>query len=162
MNSLSSRWSVVVAVCLAALVGATAPASPSEAAQEGAQRDRTPPTPQTRPHSSRVAVDPSTVDIDDGDTVVVRWPNGDVETVRILGIDAPETRHPAHDLPYGQPFGEEARAFGVGVFASNRRVELVRAATLDPFGRTLGYFFVDGQNYSVLIVRARLAEETVS
>lgn len=132
------------------------------AGQEAARRERTPPKPQTRTHSTRVAVDPALVEIDDGDTAVVRWPNGDVETVRMLGIDAPETRHPEHDLPYGQPFGEEARAFGLGAFAASQRVEVLRAATLDPYGRTLGYFFIDGENYSVLILRARLAEETVS
>jgi len=42
------------------------------------------------------------------------------------------------------------------------KVELLRSPTLDPYGRTLGYFFINGKNYSVLVVSARLAEETVS
>lgn len=162
MSNHTRRRFAALLVCLACGSGGLAPASPAAAAQEAGRRDRTPPAPQTRTHSSRVPVDASTVEIDDGDTAVVRWPNGDAETVRILGIDAPETRHPEHDLPFAQQFGDEARAFGLGVFAVGRRVELLRAATLDPYGRTLGYFFVDGENYSVLIVRARLAEETVS
>jgi len=101
------------------------------------------------------------VSVDDGDTVVIRWGGQDLETVRILGIDTPETRHLAHDIPYAQPFGPEARAFAQGAFAAASRVELLRAATLDPYGRTLGYLFLDGVNFSVLVVRARLAEETV-
>ena len=100
--------------------------------------------------------------MDDGDTAVIAWGKGDNETVRILGIDCPETRHPQHDLPYAQAFGEEARAFALGAFAGASTIELVRAATLDPYGRTLGYFYIDGRNYSVLVVRARLAEESVS
>jgi endonuclease YncB( thermonuclease family) len=100
--------------------------------------------------------------VDDGDTVVIRWPGGDVETVRILGIDAPETRHVEHDIPYAQPFGPEARAFAQGAFATATTVELLRARTLDPYGRTLGYLFLNGRNYSVLVVQARLAAESVS
>jgi endonuclease YncB( thermonuclease family) len=100
--------------------------------------------------------------VDDGDTVVVRWSAEDVETVRVLGIDTPETRHPGHDLPYAQQFGPEARAFTQGVFAAGTQVELLRAPTLDPFGRTLGYLYVNGRNLSVLVVRARYSTETVS
>jgi len=82
--------------------------------------------------------------------------------VRILGIDTPETRHLEHDIPYSQEFGEQAQAFALGAFAAASQVELLRAATLDPFGRTLGYLFLNGRNYSVLVIRARLADETVS
>jgi endonuclease YncB( thermonuclease family) len=100
--------------------------------------------------------------VDDGDSVVIRWGPGDEETVRILGIDTPETRHPQHDLPYAQAFGPEARAFAMGVFALANEVEVLRAPILDPFGRSLGYLFVNGKNYSVLVLEARLAEESVS
>ena len=82
--------------------------------------------------------------------------------MRFLGIDTPETRHVPHDLPYAQPFGAEARGFALGAFATATKVELLRASMTDPYGRTLGYFFVNGLNYSVLVVKARLAEETVS
>ncbi len=118
--------------------------------------------PQPRPHSLRVPVDPARVQVDDGDTVVIRWSKDDVEIVRILGIDTPETRHPAHDLPYAQSFGPEARAFAQGAFAAANEVQLLRSRTLDPFGRTLGYVFVNGRNYSVLVVEARFSAETVT
>lgn len=118
--------------------------------------------PQPRPHGTRVPVALAMVDVDDGDTVVIRWNEKDRETVRILGIDAPETRHVEHDLPYAQPFGEEARAFALGAFTAATRVELLRAAALDPFGRTLGYLFINERNYSTMIVEARLAAESIS
>jgi endonuclease YncB( thermonuclease family) len=110
----------------------------------------------------RVPVDPARILVDDGDTVVVRWSKDDLETVRILGIDTPETRHLEHDLPYAQPFGPDARGFALGAFAAATQVTLLRAGTLDPYGRTLGYLFLNGRNYSVLVVQARLAGESVS
>lgn len=126
-------------------------------------RDARPaPTPQPRPHGTRVGVDPSLVRVDDGDTVVIRWTRRDAETVRILGIDTPETRHLPHNIPYDQPFGPEARTFAEGTFATATKIDLLRSATLDPYGRTLGYLFVNDRNYSVLVVRARLAYESVS
>ena len=109
-----------------------------------------------------MTVEPTLVSVDDGDTVVVKWKEGDLEIVRILGIDCPETRHPEHDLPYAQAFGDEARAFARGAFATATKIELVRAATVDPFGRTLGYLFLNGRNYSITVIEARLAEESVS
>jgi endonuclease YncB( thermonuclease family) len=120
------------------------------------------PSPQTRPHSMRVPVDPARIHVDDGDTVVIRWSKDDLETVRILGIDTPETRHVEHDLPYAQSFGPEARAFGQGAFAAATQVELLRASTVDPYGRSLGYLFLNRRNYSVLVVHARLSAETVT
>jgi endonuclease YncB( thermonuclease family) len=141
-------------VCIALLVcGSASAQAPSPAPT---------PKPQPRPHGLRVAVDAARVAVDDGDTVLIRWSERDVESVRILGIDAPETRHPDHDILFDQPFGPEARAFARGALAAATRVELVRAATLDPFERTLGYVFLNGRNYSVLVVAAGLAEESVT
>ena len=140
------------------LVAALAPAI----THAQAAAPRTEPKPQTRLHSTRVPVDPARVLVDDGDTVVIRWSRDDRETVRVLGIDTPETRHLEHDIPYAQAFGPEARAFAQGAFATATTVELLRARTLDPYGRTLGYLFLNGRNYSVLVVRARLAAESVT
>ena len=140
---------------------ALAQAPPARPAARSAE-PRPEPKPQPRPHSLRVPVDPARVQVDDGDTVVIRWSKDDVEIVRILGIDTPETRHPEHDLPYAQSFGPEARAFARGAFAAANEVQLLRSRTLDPFGRTLGYVFVNGRNYSVLVVEARFSAETVT
>jgi endonuclease YncB( thermonuclease family) len=150
-------------VAPAALAAQTAGSTPARRAQPApAQEPRALPKGQPRPHGMRVPVDPARVGMDDGDTVTIRWTSDDVETVRILGIDTPETRHLEHNLPYAQDFGPEARAFAKGAFAFATQIELVRSATLDPFGRTLGYVFLNGRNYSVAIVEARLAAESVS
>ncbi len=130
------------------------PQTPARAKADAARQPRT--------HSVLVAVDPASILVDDGDTVEIAWSRNDKETVRILGIDSPETEHQKHEIPRDQPYGREARAFAQGAFAAARQVELLRAATLDPYGRTLGYLFINQHNYSVLIIKARLAEETVS
>jgi endonuclease YncB( thermonuclease family) len=143
---------------VAGQVPAAGPAPPAARANEA----RPAPKPQTRPHGLRVPVDPAKIFVDDGDTVDIRWSKDDLETVRMLGIDCPETRHIEHKLPYPQDFGPEARAFAKGAFAVATEVELLRSSTLDPFRRTLGYVFLNGRNYSVLVVRARLAAESVS
>jgi endonuclease YncB( thermonuclease family) len=131
------------------LIVAAAPAVETESAQP-------------RTHGTRVPVPIDKIRIDDGDTLTILWRRGDVETVRILGIDTPETRHEEHGIPFDQPFGRQAAAFGQGVLAVADKVELVRASTLDPYGRTLGYLYVNDRNYSVLLLSARLAVETVS
>ena len=118
--------------------------------------------PQTRRTGNRCRSTPSSVTVDDGDSVFIHWPDGDVETVRILGIDTPETRHDEHRIPISQPFGPEARAFAQGAFAVATEIKLIRASMLDPYGRTLAYLFLNGKNYSVLVIRARLSDETVS
>lgn len=121
-----------------------------------------PPGEQSRPHGQRVVVPIEAVRIDDGDTLKIVWADNDEEVVRILGIDTPETRHDEHDIPFDQPFGREAAAFTRGVFAMAEKVELLRAATVDPYGRTLGYVYVNGKNFSTTILRAGLAVESVS
>ena len=93
---------------------------------------------------------------------LIRWGDRDTEIVRILGIDTPEVRRLEHNLPYDQPFGPEARAFAQGAFAAATEVELLRSPTLDPYGRTLAYLFINGRNYSVLAIKAGYTTETVS
>jgi len=116
---------------------------------------------QSRPSLERVPVDPALIDVGDGDTVTIRWSDEDTERVRILGIDTPEVAHPSMGWLDDQPYGPEATAFAEGVFAMAESVELLRAAEPDGYGRTLGYLFVNGRNYSVLAVTAGYAAETV-
>jgi endonuclease YncB( thermonuclease family) len=140
--------------------GASAAAKPSPA--PGAPATRPEPKPQPRPHGQRVPVALASLWVDDGDTFTIVWAAGDTERVRILGIDTPEIKHPTFGMPEDQPWGREARCYALGALAFADRVELLRADQLDPYGRTLGYFFLDQRDYSVEIVKAHLAEETVS
>ena len=135
----------------------------SPLAQEPETKRQAPaPKAQTRPHGQRVKVDPAAIRVEDGDGVDIHWNASDTEIVRILGIDTPEVRRLEHNLPYDQPFGPEAKAFAKGAFAAATDVELLRSATLDPYGRTLAYLFINGRNYSAMVIRARFSGETVS
>jgi len=109
-----------------------------------------------------IPVAPDLIDVGDGDTVVIRWSEEDRERVRILGIDTPEVAHHSMGWYDDQPYGLRATAFAEGVFAMAETVDLLRAAEPDGYGRTLGYLFVNGRNYSVLAVTAGYAVETVS
>ena len=117
---------------------------------------------QSRPSLQRISVDPNLIDVGDGDTVIIRWSVADTERVRILGIDTPEVAHPSLGWYDDQSYGPEATAFAEGVFAMAESVELLRAAEADGWGRTLGYIFVNGRNYSALAISAGYAVETVS
>jgi len=105
----------------------------------------------------QVVVPKSLIHYDDGDTIGIHWPEG-TETIRVLGIDTPEVMHLEHNLPYAQPFGYEAAGFLRGAVAASKKVELLRSGHKDRYGRTLGYLLLDGANYSVLVIQARLAE----
>lgn len=79
----------------------------------------------------------------DGDTFAATGPRGEV-TVRMLGIDTPETKHP--DKKVGC-FGPEASANAARLL-EDATVQLqydANAGRTDTYGRTLAYAWVDGQ-----------------
>ncbi len=145
-----------------AVVLALCPSVMAQAPSARAQGERPAAKPQTRQHGERVRVAPASIAVEDGDGVLIRWGDRDTEIVRILGIDTPEVRRLEHNLPYDQSFGPEARAFAQGAFAAATEVELLRSPTLDPYGRTLAYLFVNGRNFSVLTIKAGYSGETVT
>ena len=77
----------------------------------------------------------------DGDTVVVALADGRTETVRLLGVDTPETVDP--EEPVGC-FGPEASAY-THTRLEGRRVRLeTDSQRRDRYGRLLAYVHVDG------------------
>lgn len=84
------------------------------------------------PSSARV------VEIVDGDTVLVAI-DGGRETVRLIGIDTPETKKPATPV---ECFGPEATEFLTSLIPPGTNVELHRdIESRDHFGRLLAYLF---------------------
>jgi micrococcal nuclease len=168
MNRPGDRMKVVVHKLAGATIGLAVVAVAmggvaTTRAQQAQTKEQAPAAkPQPRLHGQRVKVDPAAITVEDGDGIIIRWGDKDDEIVRILGIDTPEVRRLEHNLPYDQPFGLEAKAFGQGAFAAASDVELIRSPTLDPYGRTLAYLFVNGRNYSVLVIKAKFSAETVS
>lgn len=75
----------------------------------------------------------------DGDTLLVRLDGGDLEDVRLIGVDTPETVKPGTPV---QCFGPRGSAFEHRV-AEGRRVRLrVGAEPRDVYGRLLAYVYL--------------------
>ena len=87
----------------------------------------------------------------DGDTIQVRF-EGKSYTVRLLGVDTPETKHPTKAVQY---FGREASAFtkaaleGKTVLLQEDRT----GDTVDRYGRLLRYVYLDGDNFNARLIR---------
>lgn len=119
-------------------------------------------TPTTSPSPSPTQTVPgqaaTVVDVVDGDTVKARTADGQALTIRVLGIDTPET--------YGgvECWGPEASAFAERTLAG-ATVGLVVDDTqdqVDRYGRALRYLLLPGGgNYSVLAAQAGAARSYV-
>lgn len=82
----------------------------------------------------------------DGDTLEVVI-DGQLERVRLLGIDTPETKHPTKPV---ECFGPEAATFLASLLPPGTSVRAVRdIEARDRFGRLLLHLFVDVQGASV-------------
>ena len=91
--------------------------------------------------------------ITDGDTIKITG-NGSKVTVRLLGIDAPETSK-GKNQP-GQPFSRKSTKY-LANLVLNKSVE-VKSYGTDRYGRTLGVVFLGGKNVNLEMVKAGLAE----
>ncbi len=91
----------------------------------------------------------------DGDTV--KAVGHDIEIkVRLVGIDAPETKK-RKNKP-GQPFGQKAKKFLAGMVL-NKTVD-IKGFGLGRYNRIIGVIFVDGKNVNLEIIKAGLKEST--
>ena len=87
----------------------------------------------------------------DGDTIEVQLKSG-TATVRLMGIDTPETTHPTRPVEY---YGLEAAALTETVL-SGKTVTLTPDATgdrEDQYGRLLRYVTVQGVDFNAALVR---------
>lgn len=94
----------------------------------------------------------------DGDTINVKFANGETESVRLLLIDTPESVHPNKPV---QPFGEEASEFAKEVLQEGDVVTLEKGnPERDKYDRLLGYIWIDDVNFNQLMLEegyARIA-----
>jgi micrococcal nuclease len=90
----------------------------------------------------------------DGDTLEVELDRGGTETVRVIGIDTPETVKP--DTPV-QCFGPQASAFEHRTVEGRRVRLLTGVEPRDVYGRLLAYVWVKGRFLEVELLRRGLA-----
>jgi micrococcal nuclease len=94
---------------------------------------------------------PATViDTLDGDTVVVRFADGGEVTVRLLGVDTPETHHPTKPV---ECYGPEAAAYTEQRLLGRRVTLTYDVERHDMYGRTLAYVSIDGARYNDELLR---------
>ena len=82
----------------------------------------------------------SVAKIVDGDTIKVEDENGKLVTVRLLGVDTPETKHPRKPV---EQYGKEASYFTSNLLLGEKvyLIDSVESSTTDRFGRRLAYVF---------------------
>jgi micrococcal nuclease len=90
----------------------------------------------------------------DGDTLEVALDDGDTETVRLIGVDTPETVKP--DTPV-QCFGPRASAFEHHTVEGRRVRLLTGVEPRDFYGRLLAYAWVEGRFLEPELLRRGLA-----
>jgi micrococcal nuclease len=83
------------------------------------------------------------VEVIDGDTIRVIV-NGHRETVRLLGVDTPETHHPTKPV---QCYGPEASAYTARRLTGEEVQLEDDVETHDKYGRRLAYVYVDGKRF---------------
>lgn len=102
------------------------------------------------PGSARTFTPVAVTRVFDGDTVEARLPDGHLEVIRYVGINAPELHHPERGE---DPGARAAWAANRGLIAG-RRVELsFDTKTRDRFGRLLAYVWADGTHINAELVR---------
>ena len=107
----------------------------------------------------------------DGDTMEVRFPNGEVDTLRLLGVDTPETygsNDPAEfeGIPNSVAgedhlanWGDRASSFATDELDGETvRIEVdPQADRRGSYGRPLVYLYVDGQDFNRQLIDQGLA-----
>ncbi|KJJ42369.1 endonuclease [Bacillus subtilis] len=90
----------------------------------------------------------------DGDTIKVSY-NGNVDTVRYLLIDTPETKKPNSCV---QPYGEDASKRNKELVNSGKlQLEFDKGDRRDKYGRLLAYVYVDGKSVEETLLKEGLA-----
>jgi micrococcal nuclease len=90
----------------------------------------------------------------DGDTLEVAIDDGPTETVRLIGVDTPETVKP--DTPV-QCFGPQASGFEHRTVEGRRVRLLTGVEPRDYYGRLLTYIWIEGRFLEAELLRRGLA-----
>lgn len=90
----------------------------------------------------------------DGDTIKVSY-NGNVDTVRYLLVDTPETKKPNSCV---QPYGDNASKRNKELVNSGKlQLEFDKGDRRDKYGRLLAYVYVDGKSVEETLLKEGLA-----
>jgi micrococcal nuclease len=97
---------------------------------------------------------PATVDrVVDGDTLKVTLEERE-ETIRLLLVDTPETKHPSKPV---QPFGPEASDFAKNQLEGKKVGIEIDVSERDKYGRLLAYVWIGDQMFNEMLLEEGLA-----
>ena len=94
-------------------------------------------------------IEATVIRVIDGDTIRVRV-RGKAHTVRLIGVDTPETVHPTKAV---QHFGAEASAYTKAALEAKTVTLEDPTDTKDRYGRLLRYVLLDGENFNARLIR---------
>ncbi|MBO8182829.1 MAG: thermonuclease family protein [Archaeoglobus sp.] len=130
------------------------------------------PSPTPTPLMFGVKYKVTVVKVIDGDTIDVRFENGEIERVRMLGIDTPETTADKNkvgeydgitDLDCLAAWGKKAKQFSKQLEGKQAYIEFDSTAGLRGYyGRLLAYVYTDSVDFTAELVKlgyARVYEE---
>ncbi|MED4816387.1 thermonuclease family protein [Bacillus atrophaeus] len=90
----------------------------------------------------------------DGDTIKIKY-NGNVDTVRYLLVDTPESKKPDSCV---QPYGEDASKRNKELVSDGKlQMEFDKGDHRDKYGRLLAYVYVDGKSVQETLLKEGLA-----
>ena len=116
--------------------------------------DDAPNSPSPKLGEARRGFPATIIHIADGDTLTVRFDNGQEEPIRLLDVDTPETVHPSKPV---ECFGPEASSHTKERLAPGTTIHLETAGR-GKYGRLLAYIWTtDGTLYNEELVLAGLA-----
>ncbi len=90
------------------------------------------------------------VEVVDGDTIVVAFADESTDTIRLLGVDTPETHHPTKPV---ECFGPEAAAYTARRLTGRLVTLEGDVEARDVYGRRLAYVVLDGQRFNDELLR---------
>lgn len=168
MNHKQKQWTgwgaflAAIAVASGLVVTGTNEIEEEKAAPQPTVTQTVTPSPDPEPSpSASIDLLPVGYEVDrvvDGDTVKLMI-NGVSQSVRIIGIDTPETVHPRMDV---QCYGPEASARAKELL-EGKTVQLeqdLSQGETDRYGRLLGYLTLeDGRDFGRIMIEEGYAEE---
>ncbi len=81
------------------------------------------------------------IEVIDGDTILIEFPDGRKEKLRFIGVDTPETKHPKKKVEY---FWKEASEFTKKILSWKEVfLEIDKENYRDKYGRLLGYIYLE-------------------
>jgi micrococcal nuclease len=102
-------------------------------------------------------IDAQVTDVVDGDTIHVLIHNKK-ETVRLVLVDTPETKHPTKPI---QPYGPEAAQFAKDLLEGNEVKLEQDVSTTDRYGRLLMYVWLNDRMVNEILLEKGLARVAV-